>query len=317
MKNGNRRFIKNEVNHIYQRAIHGFNIFYSQYDRLTFYTIFSHFARKRNIKVLGLCIMTDHIHALVQTGSRDELSEFISLYSSLFARFYNNDKGFKGKLFEKSFGSAPKIGEKKVRTAIAYLFNNPVEKLLCPKAEDFRWNFLGYATSAHPFSKKLQMSCSSSSLRKAIKIVKRKRSSDQYLNHQTLRQLFNKLDLNEQEQLTDYIIATYSPFDYDSLIRYFGNYDKMLIAINANTGSEYEIREEYIPNSDTSYKDIADYLTERFNIGPQSIASLSDAFKSDLHHLLLSHTHATSRQICKYLRIKAAVPKSPPDKNGA
>ena len=67
-------------------------------------------------------------------------------YALLFNKYY----GRKGSVFTPRFGSASKVGDKKVRTAIAYLYNNPVERKICVRAEAYRWNFLAYA-GRYPF----------------------------------------------------------------------------------------------------------------------------------------------------------------------
>ena len=126
MRNGNRKFFREEVMHVYQRAINGFNIFYTLEDRLVFYTIFSVFLRRFNITALALCLMIDHFHALLICGSRQTFYKFVSSVTSLYSRLFNESVSRKGRLFDKSFGSAPKMGEKQVRSAIPYLFNNPV-----------------------------------------------------------------------------------------------------------------------------------------------------------------------------------------------
>ena len=47
-----RRFLEDEVHHIYQRTINRFNIFYDLEDYLVYYTIFSIFSKKipRNMR---------------------------------------------------------------------------------------------------------------------------------------------------------------------------------------------------------------------------------------------------------------------------
>ena len=77
MKNGNRKFVGGGVMHVYQRAIHGFNIFYSLNDYIVFYTIFSVFARRFDICVLSLCLMIDHFNSLLISYSKVRLSRFI------------------------------------------------------------------------------------------------------------------------------------------------------------------------------------------------------------------------------------------------
>ena len=126
-----RRFLEDEVHHIYQRTINRFNIFYDLEDYLVYYTIFSIAARQYEVTILGLCLMFDHIHMLIKSDARVRMSEFVRQVTCMFAREQNNEVGRKGSLFQARFGSAPKKGLKLLRTAIAYLFNNPVEKRLC------------------------------------------------------------------------------------------------------------------------------------------------------------------------------------------
>lgn len=52
-----RRFHEESVNHVYQRTLSGFNIFYDVEDYLVYFTVFSVLAVKYNIVVYGLCLM--------------------------------------------------------------------------------------------------------------------------------------------------------------------------------------------------------------------------------------------------------------------
>ena len=113
--------------HVYQRTVNGFNIFYEREDFLLFYTIFSIVAKQYALKVVELCLMIDHVHILLLSDSLEVISAFIRHYTSLFVKGYNVGVGRHGPLFHKSFGSAPKKGSKKIRSAIVYIGNNPVE----------------------------------------------------------------------------------------------------------------------------------------------------------------------------------------------
>ena len=86
-----RRFKKGIVNHVYQRTIGRFNIFYDLADYLVYYTIFCTFARQAEVIIWGLCIMIDHIHSLIQADSVRELSGFVSRTTSVFVRVYNKE----------------------------------------------------------------------------------------------------------------------------------------------------------------------------------------------------------------------------------
>ena len=117
-----RKFKRNICNHVYQRTIDRFNIFYDTIDYLVYFTIFCVSASKYKVTVLGLCLMIDHIHALVTASCKCVLSNFISNVTSVFVREYNSSLNRKGPLFEKRFGSAPKVDKKRLMSAIIYIW---------------------------------------------------------------------------------------------------------------------------------------------------------------------------------------------------
>ncbi|MBQ6687942.1 MAG: transposase [Bacteroidales bacterium] len=296
-----RKYFPGEVIHVYQRAVNGHNLFYSLEDRLVFLTAFYHFSRKWNVKVLGLCLMIDHLHVLLISDSRKTISSFVNAYSSIYAKLFNASCGLKGQLFAKSFGSAPKVGAKKTRTAISYLFNNPVEKNMCLKAEDYRWNLLAYGRSEHPFSSPIHKK--TKNLSYAMREVRSYHERDQYLTYNVLRRILKKLDDTEVERLSDYIISLYNPIDYDALFKYYESYGSMLIAINSNVGSEYDIREEYNPYSDNIYEQMSALVKKKMNVVGKNLLSLSIDEKIKVAAFIKQHLNVTNRQLCKYLHL--------------
>ena len=299
-----RRFYDEAPVHVYQRTIGGFNIFYDLEDYLVFYTVFATSSRKHNVRILEQSIMIDHIHNLIEAASLDELSRFVCHYTSVFVKEYNRSIGRDGALFEKAFGSAPKQTAKKIRSCIAYIGNNPVEKLLCRFVEDYRWNFLAYAECAHPYSKPLIASKASSALRRAVKEVRLSCELNRYLNYAQLSRLFKKLSEEERQQLTDVIISEYCPFDFKRLSGFFDSYASMLVAINANTGSEYEVKEKYYLHSDREYHGIIKYMRELNKNGHvRDVIMLPVDKKVELYRSLRFHTDANPLQIKKFLHL--------------
>ena len=212
-----RRFLKGEAIHTYQRTESGFNIFYEVEDYLVYYTIFSIWSKRYNIVVYGLCLMIDHLHSLISASTSQDFTSFVNEVTSCFMREYNQEHKRSGPLFCKSFGSALKLGLKRLRTAISYLYNNPVERLLCRYAQEYRWNFLAYAFSSHPFSEKLDLTYASRSLRRVLKEVDGTHARQRHLSYAQLKRMFAVLDKKEKAQLIDYIIVRYSVIRYDLL----------------------------------------------------------------------------------------------------
>ena len=304
-----RRFLEDEVHHIYQRTINRFNIFYDLEDYLVYYTIISIAVRQYGVIVLGLCLMFDHIHMLIKTDARIRMSEFVRQVTCMFAREQNNEVGRKGALFQARFGSAPKKGLKLLRTAIAYLFNNPVEKRLCSRAEEYRWNFLAYALSPHPFSDRLIIGQASRALKRAVKEVDLAESEDRHLRYGQLKRLLSKLDEREKMQLVDHIISIYNPFEYDEIIKCYGSYDDMLTAINTNTGSEYDIKEDRYRFSDIEYVRMGEILHDIEGLKDmRKVTGFEIGEKMRLFEVLRKHLSCDNLPIAKFLHIHLTKP---------
>ena len=82
-------FSDGAIQHICQKTVNGFLIFYSVRDCVVFFTFIATAARRYNIRILGICLMVDHIHVLVEVRSKEEMDQFVSLYTSWFANTYN------------------------------------------------------------------------------------------------------------------------------------------------------------------------------------------------------------------------------------
>lgn len=298
-----RTFIEGEYMHIYQRTIHRHNIFYSPLDYIVYFTIFCMLATKMKISVLELCLMIDHLHMMILGATKDTVSKFISAVSSTFIREYNKAANRTGQLFEKRFGRAPKQGRKKLVSAIIYIGNNPVEKKICRRAEQYRWNFLAYLDSQHPFSERFISTKASYRLKNAIKIVDWQHSHRNYLKYSLLQRIFNGLDSKETAQLTDYIISKYNVLDTDRLIKIFGSYDQMLEAMNSTVGSEYEIKEHFDQYPDTVYQDMIRYVKEHITPDVRQVTTYDLKEKMKLANKMKTDLRLSLWQIEKFIHM--------------
>lgn len=308
MKKGrdrSRRFIMNECNHIYQRSENGFMIFYDREDYLVCFMIMSVVARKYGVKVLGICFMMDHFHLLVESVSCEVMSSFIRDFTSVFVREYNNSIGRKGKLFYKSYGSAPKKGDKRTRSAIVYIGNNPVEKSLCRHAEDYRWNFLRNLIDPFPFSDKISLSVASRCLRRALGVVSSCSRQGAYINYRRLWNILDGLSGNELEYFTDYLISRYCPIKKEDLFKYYEDWEQMIEAMHSTAGSEHDIKESYYAGSDTVYCDMVRYVVECKGMKyARLVTVLPSHQKMQLATELQAHTCATLFNIKRFLHMR-------------
>ena len=303
--NGRQRIFKvGAIHHIYQRTIDGYLIFYDKRDFLVLFTLICTTARKYNIKVLGICLMLDHIHLLVKASSKADLSAFVRDYTCRFSRQRNIRYQRKGDFFRHRFGSAPKVDEKKARTAIAYLYNNPVEKKLCAKAEEFQWNFLNYSNNSHPFSEPLKIRSARRVMRRAVTEVRTLRETDNPMGYDFIERVIKGLSVREIRQLTDYIVNCYNCVDYQELSSFYEDFETLLIAVHSNTGSEYQIKEEITQGSDTIFLKMASVIKKMtHHKDMREVLALPDLDKRRIAWILSAETGATPRQISKFLQI--------------
>lgn len=298
--------VDGEVHHIYQKAQGGFVIFYSLRDYLVFFTIFCSVAEKMDILVMALCPMPDHFHNVCRFKEAGQMTKFVQLYSRLFSREWNKSRKRKGVLIQKRFGSAVKLGNKQVRTTINYNNNNPVERKITLRAEDYRWNFLRYFRSRNPFSKKLVESEASSKLRASLQEVRDTRKSGDWVRYAQLDRWMKDLSTEEIQQLADYIITAWNVIDYVGAISYYGDYDAMIRSFHDNTGSEYDIKEDSDKYSDSVYSDCTKLLIQVRKISSiREIPNLQAAKKLELYKFLSARTAAKPSQLYKYLHLNS------------
>ena len=303
-KRRKRPFQKDIVNHCYQRTADGGLLFYSYSDYLVWFTIICTVARRHRLTILAMCPMPDHVHLTVKSVSRAELSDFMREYSSQYSQEYNRVCHRKGQLFKRPFGSAPKYGAKRARTNLIYVGNNPVERQLAPQAEAYRWTFLAYAVSDHPFSPVLVVREARWPMKQAVREVRYQFKAGKPISYTQLQRLFKPLTPEECQQLTDFIISTYNIIDYQEAISFFDSYEDMLQAMHSTTGSEYDLNEVFIGKSDAHYAQMA--ATVMRELHPDNIHDIL-AYpieeKMRVFALIRRHSYAMNEQIAKFLHI--------------
>ena len=198
MKLKTRRCQGGILNHCYQNTVNGNVLFYTVSDYLVCFTTLCVTARRYGIRILTLCLMPDHVHQGLIAGCSPELSSYFRDFTTSCSKSHNAVFNEKGQLFNRPFGSALKYGAKKSRTLLAYIGNNPVERRLCIKAEQYRWNFLAYAKSRNPFSEKLVVRRASYKMKLALKEIKGQFHLSKPLSYNLLQRLFKDLDEKEE-----------------------------------------------------------------------------------------------------------------------
>ena len=304
MKNDSRKFKSGVLIHCYQNTVEGYLLFYTISDYLVYFTIFCVLAIKYDITIAALCQMPDHVHSSLMAKSLRSLSLFIKEVSFAYSKAINSVCKSKGGVFNRRFGSALKEGGKKARTNIIYIGNNPVERKLVEKAEQYRWNYLAYAKNKHPFSEKIIVRRASSRIKKAMEEVKGCFNRKKALSYNQLQRMFSKLDRLEKLQLTDFIITTYSVIDYRVTRQLFGSIEDAISAMHSNTGNEYDIQEEFTGRTDAHYSNITAAIMHNQKVGDiHDLLALPESARLARLRGIVREMKIPAIQAAKYLRI--------------
>lgn len=299
-----RKFYKNTWTHCYQMSADYGVLFYTISDYLVYFTLYCTLARKHHIRVLALCQMPDHVHDTTLTDRKENLERFKRETNTFFSKQHNERFRRKGSVLKGPYGSASKFEEKRIRSNLIYVENNPVERRLAARAEQYRWNYLAYAVSDHPFSEKLVIRKASWPMQKAIREVKAQFRAGRPMGYALLDRLFRPLDRRERHQLTDFIITTYNVVDYQAAIALFGSYGNLLTAAHSTSGSEYEIQERFVGKSDACYNKMTSFLLREGIVKDiHDVQSLSDDKKYELFLLLRRTIDALPEQIAGFLHL--------------
>ena len=154
-------------------------------------------------------------------------------------------------------------------------------------------------------SKPINLKKASAAFRRGVNLVKAMHSRQQPLGYALLDKIYGGLNEEEAQQMTDFIISTYIIINYEEASSYFGGYDKMIAAFDVISGSEYDITEDFIPEPDTAYMEMARSIQKAgYDLVKKTFLSIGSEEKVALSKYLLQTTSASPRQLARFLHMK-------------
>jgi REP element-mobilizing transposase RayT len=127
------------VHHVYARGNGRQAIYVDDHDRQTYLAMLARVSRKLRWRCLSYCLMTNHIHLLVETRAPN-LGAGIHRLHGPYAQRFNRRHGRTGHLFEHRFGAVRASTDAQVWMTAAYIARNPVDARLCRSAADWPWS---------------------------------------------------------------------------------------------------------------------------------------------------------------------------------
>ena len=143
------------VYHVYARGNNRERIYQDDYDRQRYLQLLAHVLRIRHWNCLAYCLMSNHVHLLVQTPEGNLSSGMQRLHGE-YARAFNARHDRVGHVFQGRYGAIRIKRNEQLCAAAAYVARNPVEANLCRRPDGWRWSSFRATTTDTPPPRWLQ-----------------------------------------------------------------------------------------------------------------------------------------------------------------
>lgn len=305
-----RIYKENVPQHVFFRGKDGGIIFYCMQDCIYYITLYSCLSERHGIVTNAFSLMPNHAHKQQQAGNRQDFTAFNSEFSAKYTRGYNKQHRRSGELFDNPFGSYPKSTGKLIRSNLSYICNNGAVGKLSKGVIDYRWNMMAYYHNRSPFSDGIKRDRISKRFRCKVKMVDYLRKTGTPLDYSIQVMLYDGLGKAEKSQLTDYILAKYNPVDYRMIELSFGSFEKALAGMEANTGSEHDIQEDWEDYS--VFKKLGlESMKKGIDLQTINFEMMNSRELFELRLFLKKKIAASEKQLDKFLHMNVA--HNPPD----
>ena len=123
--------------HIVLRGVNRQDLFFDDEDREMMLKCFTRFQQETDAKLLAYCLMTNHIHLLLQAD--EQLGLFIKKVASSYVFYFNRKYDRVGHLFQDRFRSEAIEDERYLLAVFRYILQNPWKAGIC-RPDEYRWS---------------------------------------------------------------------------------------------------------------------------------------------------------------------------------
>ena len=134
--------------HITQRGNNRQDVFFSDQDRIHYLQILHYQSRRHDVRLLGWCLMTNHVHLIAIPAASDSFARTLGQAHSQYSLEVNGQQRRVGHLWHNRFFSCP-LSATHLLAAMRYVDLNPVRASLTPEACDWRWSSARAHVSSH------------------------------------------------------------------------------------------------------------------------------------------------------------------------
>ena len=130
--------------HITQRGNYRQDVFCGDGDRLIYLGLISEYCKPARLRLIGYCLMTNHVHLIVVPEREDSLARGLGQAHCRYAHCANARRHSTGHLWQNRFYSTV-MDEPHLRSAMRYVERNPVRAGMVADAGEYAWS----SASAH------------------------------------------------------------------------------------------------------------------------------------------------------------------------
>lgn len=134
------RFVHPGVpHHVTQRGNRRGQVFYSDIDYRAYLAWLREYAAAQGVAVLAYCLMSNHVHLIVEPARADSLPRMLRQLHVRYAQNLNRRHDWKGHVFQGRYFSSV-LDEPYFWSAMRYVELNPVRAGLVSRAESYPWS---------------------------------------------------------------------------------------------------------------------------------------------------------------------------------
>ncbi|MEW5919664.1 MAG: transposase [Bacillota bacterium] len=127
------------IYHIIVRGTNRQEIFHDDHDRIRYLETLKRFKINDAYKVLGWCLMSNHIHLLLQE-SKEDIADIMKRIGVSFVWYYNRKYNTIGHLFQDRYKSEAVERDAYLLAVIRYIHQNPVKAGIVKRPADWKWS---------------------------------------------------------------------------------------------------------------------------------------------------------------------------------
>ena len=132
-----RFLLENACYHVITRGNQKQAIFFKDEDYLTYLMLLRRYKRKHKAKLYAFCLMTNHIHLVVECHKLTKLMHSINLS---YAKYFNNKYKKVGHLWQDRFKSITITKDKYLLDCLQYVEYNPVRAKIIDEPAKYPWS---------------------------------------------------------------------------------------------------------------------------------------------------------------------------------